>query len=224
MARIIDRRKAIELRRQGKSWSYIKNTLVVSKSTLSRWIRDVELTQTQRQNLLEDSKIRRIENYITTVKARRKRIEEEAYRTEFKNLGHIKNRDLLIAGLFLYLGEGSKSNRHLICISNSNPEIIKFAKFWLTKTLLVPENKLRLQLHLYQDMDIEKEVGFWSKFLCIPKNQIIKPYIKKTSSKVIDHPTFGHGTCNIYLSNTILKGRIMASIKVILDSIAGRIV
>ena len=224
MARILDRRVAIKLRQQGKSWTYIKNCLSLNRGTLSRWIKDVELTQIQRQNILEDSKIRRIENYITTVKARRKRIEEDAYRTEFKNLGKIKDRDLFIAGLFLYLGEGSKSNRHLICISNSNPEIIKFAKFWLTKILLVPENKFRLQLHLYQDMDIKKEIDFWSKSLCIPRNQIIKPYIKKTSSKVIDHPTFGHGTCNIYLSNTILKGRIMASIKVILDSIAGRIV
>lgn len=224
MARIIDRRKAIELRQEGKSWSYIKNILVVSKSTLSRWIKDVELTQAQRKNIFENSKIRRIENYIVTVKARRKRIEEEEYKTEFKNLGYIENRDLLVAGLFLYLGEGSKSNRHLIGISNSNPKIIRFAKFWLTKILLVPENKLRMQLHLYQDMDIAKEVNFWSKSLCIPKRQIIKPYIKKTSSKVIDHPTFGHGTCNIYLSNTILKGRIMASIKVILDSTTGRIV
>lgn|SRR3989344_2642395 len=224
MARIIDRRIAIKLRQEGKSWTYIKDLLSLNRGTLTRWLKDVELTDEQKEKIFQDSKTQRIEKYIVTVKARRKRIEENIYRTELKNIGHIKNRDLLIAGLFLYLGEGSKSNRHLICISNSNPEIIKFAKFWLTKTLLVPENKLRLQLHLYQDMDIEKEVGFWSKFLCIPKNQIIKPYIKKTSSKVIDHPTFGHGTCNIYLSNTILKGRIMASIKVILDSIAGRIV
>ncbi len=224
MARIIDRRKAVELRQEGKSWSHIKATLVVSRSTLSRWIKDVELTHAQRENIFRESKTRRIENYITTVKARRKRIEEEAYKTELKNLGHIKKRDLLIAGLFLYLGEGSKSNRHLIGISNSNPEIIRFAKFWLTKILFVPKNKLRMQLHLYHDMDIAKEVSFWSKTLSIPKSQIIKPYIKKTSSKAIDHPTFGHGTCNIYLSNTILKGRIMASIKVILNSTAGRIV
>lgn len=224
MARILDRRVAIKLRQQGKSWTYIKNCLSLNRGTLSRWIKDVELTQTQRQKIYEDSKIRRIENYIITVKARRKRIEEEAYKTEFKNLGHIKDRDLFMAGLFLYLGEGSKSNRHLISISNSNPEIIRFAKFWLTRILFVPESKLRIQLQLYRDMNIAKEIGFWSKSLCIPKHQIIKPYVKKTSSKVIDHPTFGHGTCNIYLSNTILKGRIMASIKVILNSTTGRIV
>ena len=121
MARIIDRRIAIKLRQEGKSWTYIKDLLSLNRGTLTRWLKDVELTDEQKEKIFQDSKTQRIEKYIVTVKARRKRIEENIYRTELKNIGHIKNRDLLIAGLFLYLGEGSKSNRHLICISNSNP-------------------------------------------------------------------------------------------------------
>lgn len=52
MARIIDRQKAIELRKQGKTYSEIRNELKVSKSTLSEWISKFPLTSEQ-MNLLK---------------------------------------------------------------------------------------------------------------------------------------------------------------------------
>lgn len=219
MARIIERRKAIKLRQQGKTFTCIKERLGVSKSTLSYWIKDVPLTLAQQEKISKDAKAKRIEAYIRTVRERRKRIFEDYYRVAQKELLPISIRDFLMAGLFLYLGEGSKSDWNQVCISNSDPAIIKFSTVWLTKILGVKKSDIRVAVHLYRDMDIERELNFWQKTVGVPRKQFWEPYIKKTSSQKIDHPTFGHGTCKISYGNTKLKRGIIAKIKVLLDEI-----
>jgi hypothetical protein len=106
----------------------------------------------------------------------------------------------------------------MLSISNTDPSIIKFFICWLTKNLSVPREKIKIQLHLYNDMDIRKEVQFWSKTLNIPLNHFSKPYIKKTSSIRINHKGgFGHGTCSVSIGNARLSEKILMGIKAITD-------
>ncbi len=223
MARIADRRKAIKLRLAGNSYSYIKGQLKVGKGTLSQWLNNIELSNKQIEKIRNDSLARRIESYIRTTRLRREKIFETIYSDQKNKLLPLNNRDLLVAGLFLYLGEGAKSNRSRIQITNTDPSIIKFSIFWMTKILNIEIKKLRVQLHLYNNMDIENELNFWQNITRLKKEQFIKPYIKTTSSLKIDHPSFGHGTCNLYACDTKLKHNILAGIKVILDEINGRV-
>ncbi|OGN02638.1 MAG: hypothetical protein A2655_02860 [Candidatus Yanofskybacteria bacterium RIFCSPHIGHO2_01_FULL_43_42] len=218
MARVKDRRLAIKLREQGKSWTEIRSVLTVSKDTLSRWLKDACLTEEQRQKIVLEGKTRRIENYILSTKARRKRIDETYLQNKAREFGKVNKRDFLVAGLFLYLGEGAKSTRSRIQITNSDPSIIQFSIYWLTKILKIPYRKIKVQLHLYTDMAIEREIDFWQKITMLNRDQFIKPYIKRTSSLRIDHPSFGHGTCSIYYHNAKIKDEIMAGIKVIMNS------
>lgn len=218
MARKLDRGKAINLRKQGGTYTFIRKQLNVSKSTLSYWLRDIELTPDQLNKIKKETIAKRVETYIQTTRERRKRIIQECYESEKKNLSHITKRDFLIAGLFLYLGEGEKSNWFVSSISNSNPSIIKFAVFWLVKILGVNKKKIKVRLHLYQDMSIQKEIKFWQKVTGLPIIQFSKPYIKKSKFTKINYSTFGHGTCNIIVGNVKLKHKIMTAIQVILDS------
>src|SRR3989344_1555171 len=221
MVRIEDRRLAINLREQGKSWTEIRSMINVSKDTMSRWLKDACLTEEQRQKIVLKGKAKRIENYILSAKARRKRIDETYYQNKVREFGKISKRDFLVAGLFLYLGEGAKSTRSRIQITNSDPSIIRFSVYWLAKTLEIPHRKIKVQLHLYKDMDIEGEIDFWQKITMLDRVQIIKPYVKKVSSLRIDHPSFGHGTCSIYYHNAKIKDEIMAGRKVIKNSATG---
>ena len=223
MARILDRRKAIELRLSGNSYSHIKELLKVGKGTLSDWLKDVKLSSQQLEKINKDSLAKRVENYIETVRLRRKKIFETSYRDQKNKLLPLNTRDLLVAGLFLYLGEGSKSSHSRIQITNTDPAIIKFSIFWMAKILNIDVTRIRVQLHLYSNMDIENELNFWQNITRLKRNQFIKPYIKTTSSLKIDHPSFGHGTCNLYTCDTKLKRNILAGIKVILDEINGRV-
>jgi hypothetical protein len=97
---------------------------------------------------------------------------------------------------------------------------MKFFIHWLTKSLGIPKEKLKIQLHLYSDMDIKEEMDFWSKTLDIPLTQFTKPYIKETSSKRINHKGgFGHGTCKIRVGANELAERVYMGIKAIADSL-----
>ena len=75
---------------------------------------------------------------------------------------------------------------------------------------------MKIGLHLYSDMNINKEMKFWSETLKIPLSQFIHPYIKKTSSERINHKGgFGHGTCNLRINNVVIAEKIFMGIKVI---------
>lgn len=127
-------------------------------------------------------------------------------------------RDLFIAGLFLYWGEGAKTTPAQISLSNTNPAIIKFFIKWLTKVLDVSSDKIKIRLQLYSDMIVIKEINFWSKELSISKAQFKKPYIKTSSSSSITYKRgFGHGTCNIIIGNVRLMEKIMINLKIIED-------
>ena len=217
MVRRLEKRKAIELRKRGETYTFIKNNLGVNKSTLSYWLRNIKLTRSQIESIKRESIEKRVEKYINTRREGRKKIFESYLKNERESILPLSKRDFLIAGLFLYLGEGGKSNWWVTEISNTNPAVIKFVIFWLIKILKVPKNKIKVRLHFYKNMDIEKELGFWIKITNLPKKQFRKPYIKKTSSKNLDYYTFGHGTCNILVDNTELKNKIIAAIRIILE-------
>lgn len=219
MARFEDRRRAIELRLTGQTYSSIRTALNVNKSTLSDWLKNIPLTKEQIEKISRDTVAHRVETYIKNTRIRRERIFGNYCSDQKKKLLPLSKQELLIAGLFLYLGEGSKSRRSLIQITNSDPSIIKFSIHWVVNALGIDKDKLKVQLHLYKDMDIGDEVSFWLQATGLKREQIIKPYIKKTTSLKINHPSFGHGTCSLYTCNAVIKDEIMAGIKVILDSV-----
>lgn len=198
------------------SYSQIKKTLGVSKSTLSYWLRDYPLSK-ERINELRGRSETRIEKFRETMKRKRERRLNGFYREEKRKWLPLSKRELFIAGLFLYWGEGGKTVRQTISLNNTDPQVMKFTLYWLIEALEIPEEKIRVYLHLYSDMDIRKEMGFWSKELKIPLSRFVKPYIKESKKADIDHKGFGHGTCGLLVCDTRLKERILMSIKAIAD-------
>lgn len=215
MARLKDREKAIKLRLEGKSYSQIKMIIGVNKSTLSYWLKNYPLSE-KRISELRDKNPIRIEKYRNT---RRKKKEERLRKTYFKEKKKIlplSKRDIFIAGLFLYLGEGTKTMDTRTSLSNTNPSAINFFITWLTKSLKVSLRKIKIYLHLYSDMSVNREIGFWSKALSIPKSQFTKPHIKKSKMEKINYRKgFNHGTCNVIVENARLTERVFAGLKVL---------
>jgi len=217
MARLKDHEKALELRKKEMSYSQIKKILKVSKSTLSLWLRDYPLSK-EKIRELRDCNERRIERFRETMRKKREKRLEETYRIQKRLVLPLNNREFFIAGLLLYWGEGAKSQKTGLSISNSDPSVIKFFIRWLNKSLNISKKKMRVWLHLYKDMNIAKEIEFWSKILKIPLSQFGHPYIKKTSSKRINHKGgFGHGTCNLRINSVPLAEKVFMSIKAISD-------
>ncbi len=210
--------RAIELRKLGWSYPEIKNELGVSKGSLSLWLRNYPLTRDQLSKYKNDRESRRVENYRNTCEQKRRSKLDGYYDQERARLLPLSKRELCLAGLMLYWGEGLKANWSTVSISNTNPRMIVFAKRWLTDSLGVRVDKLIVRLHIYSDMDSSAEHGYWSKLLEIPLTQFRKPYIKQSMRiGISEKGGFGHGTCDLTVHNAVLKKRIMMGIKVISD-------
>lgn len=208
--------QAIKLRKQGQSYSQIKKQLGVSKSSLSLWLKKLPLSK-ERIRELRDFNEQRIEKFRNTMRAKKISRLQGVYKAQCDNLLPLTPKELYIAGLFLYWGEGLKASPAMVSVSNSDPKVIKFAIYWFTHVLHVPIEKLRIRIHLYRDMDIYAEIRFWSQALHISQKQFIKPYIKKTTLKSLVHKGFGHGTCDVTFGDVTLREKIMMGIQSVSD-------
>ncbi|PJE69579.1 MAG: hypothetical protein COU98_01245 [Candidatus Staskawiczbacteria bacterium CG10_big_fil_rev_8_21_14_0_10_38_10] len=215
MARFRDREKALTLRKKEMSYSQIKKILKVSKGTLSLWLRDYPLSK-QRIRELRDCNEQRIERYRETRRKIKKERLNKFYLEQKKFIFPLKKKELYLTGLFLYWGEGSKTHPAMLSVSNTDPSVIKFFIYWLKKALLIPKDRIKIELQLYNDMNVQREIEYWSKILKIPKNQFNHPYIKKTSVTRINHKGgFGHGTCNARVGDARISEKVLMAIKAI---------
>jgi len=215
MARLRDHEKTLTLRKQGMSYSQIRSIIKVSKSTLSLWLKNYPLSKERIKELRAFSE-RRIERFRETVRQKREKRLTETYQTQKQLILPLSNRELFIAGLLLYWGEGTKCRRDGLSISNNDPSVIRFFIYWLKKSLAIPKKKIRILLHLYNDTNINNELNYWSKILRTPLRQFNRSYIKKTPSTRINHKGgFGHGTCNVRINSVPLAEKIFMSLKVI---------
>lgn len=219
MARQSERERALRLRKKGMSYSQIRGVFNVSKSTLSLWLHNHPLSDKRLRELRDWSKIR-IERFRITMQKKKDDRLRVAYERQRKTLLPITQKELYVAGLMLYWGEGAKSKNSEVAISNSNPAILRFFLFWLQQCLSVPRENVRISLHLYKDMDMERELSFWSTTLGIPRRQFYKPYIKtSTTKRVLFKGGFGHGTCNVRVNSVALNNQTLMGIKAISDCV-----
>ena len=211
MTRFADRERARVMRKQGKSYSEIKAVLGVNKSTLSGWLKDMPLSQEQ-MHLLRDINPRRIESFRKTMQAKRDVRLKVALEKFTNDLGIFSERDLFIAGLYLYWGEGLKASRGTIGIANTDPSVIIAFLDWMR--LIDKTAIFKVRLHLYKDMDIKKETKYWSKTLKLPTSSFRKPYIKTSNLTGLTYKNgYGHGTCNVFFTNIHLWEYITMGLK-----------
>lgn len=226
MTRVLDRQKAIELREKGFTYSEILKKLEISKSTLSDWLSKYPLTKAQLAML---EKSRKKNKYLSIEKIRLTKLKKRelrlksVYEKEKNYWMSLSHRELEIAGLFLYWGEGSKNLKGALSLNNTDPKVLKFTLFWMKNVLGIPQEKIKVWLHLYSDMNAKEEMRFWSKNLNMPLSQFGKPYFKKSKREDLDHKGFGHGTCGLAISDIRLKERIIMAINAIGDNYGSKI-
>ena len=214
MTRLADKEQARTLRAEGKTYTEIKQVLGVGKGTLSAWLADMPLSSEQMKNV-RDWNPRRIEHFRETMRKKRETRLQDAYVKAKKDIGRLTHRDLYIAGLYLYWGEGNKSGQANVGISNTDPSVILAFLDWV-KIMGIPREKLHVRLHLYKDMNIQKETQYWSDTLRIPLAQFRKPYIKESLLSGLTYKNgYGHGTCNLRFENMPMWEYITMALKYI---------
>src|SRR5690606_38787785 len=141
------------------SYSQIKDELGISKSTLSGWLAPYPLSK-KRIRELRDINPKRIENYRNTMARKRQERFDLVYKKVGKDIGKLNKRELLLAGLFLYWGEGMKADRYSTVFTNTDSKMVIYFLRWLD-IIKVDKKDITFSLHLYSDMDENKEIKYW---------------------------------------------------------------
>ena len=158
------------------------------------------------------------------MQAKRNKRFADVYELEKRNNLPLSKKELFVAGLFLYWGEGMKGVDRALGLYNTNPQMVKLGLFWYVNVLGIPKSAIKVHLHIYSDMNIKDEIKYWSTELKLPLSQFRKPYIKQSKKANISYKNgFGHGTCGLIYSNVSVKERVLAAIKAIADYYENRI-
>ena len=211
--KIEEKQKAQQLRKEGYSYNEILSEINVSKDTISRWCRSIELTQKQKERLV-NNKIYGQKKGSIIAASNKRRIRQEKikiinYQAK-KEINFIKSRDKFIAGISLYAGEGSKTDGQ-IGFSNSNPTLIKFMMDWFQTYCKIPENKFRGAIWIHEELNVKKAKEFWSNLTGIPKSQFYKTYITKikSDSKKVRKNIHQYGVFAIRISNSQIHRKLI---------------
>lgn len=187
MAKSQLRIQARELRKKGISVNQIALELKVAKSSASMWVRDIILSIEQLESLRNASLVGaergRLKGALMQ-KERRLTLLEEHKKRGIETVGNLSDRDILIAGLALYWGEGSKKTRQ-VQFCNSDPQMIQFLLVWLKKCFGIELKELRCKVginEIHADREqIVKE--YWSTITGIPESQFRQTSFKKVQNK-----------------------------------------
>ena len=204
-----EKQQAIKLRRQGKSVGEIAATVDVSKGSVSRWVRDVSLTNTQRHTLQANSHSqatveKRRNTRITNTNIRHQKVYTDALQEAVE---YSKNPDWCI-GVSLYWGEGGKT-QNMIRIANSDVFVIKRMMYFFRLIMNVPEEKFRIHIHGFKHSNVDELETYWSKVTEVPRNQFFKTYRKKSAASKFKRSTLKYGTVQIYVLDTNMFFRMM---------------
>lgn len=171
--------KAIRYRKAGYSYNLIRQKIAVSKSTLSNWLQEIPFSP----NKTVLNRIGRARAKTAQFKnAQKLESIKQAKREAIKELGALSKRDLMLLGIGLYMGEGTKSYENIRVI-NSDPQIIILMIRWLKEACSLKIKNLKLTIHIYPDLDENSVKKYWSKQTGVPLNQFCKTQIDLRADK-----------------------------------------
>lgn len=194
-----EQQRARELRAAAWTLQEIATELGVAKSSVSRWVRDVDF----------DPRPRRKARKRGPNKLERARIAEiEACRVAgIERFAQMSVDEFFCAGLGLYAGDGSKKGGS-VSFANSNVEMVRFYCAWLRHFFDVDESRLRIQLYLHADLDLDAANRHWSDATGIPLTQFHKPY-RAVVDQTRRHNRHVFGRCHVRYACTHTMRRIL---------------
>jgi predicted transcriptional regulator len=201
---------ARELRKKGWSLKEIRKKLNVAKSSVSIWVRDMELTVGQKQELskrgIKKEVIeRRRKTRLDRENVRRQIIIDEAKR-EIKTLS---KKELKLIGIALYWAEGAKTQRGRVQFSNADPRLIKLMMSFFKQVCKVPKKRFRGHISIHPHLDVITAENYWHKISGIPLNQFFKTTMQQSRASKGKKDSLPYGTFNIEISITELYLKIM---------------
>jgi transcriptional regulator with XRE-family HTH domain len=174
--KVVEQGRARELRAHAWTLNEIAADLGVSRSSVSVWVRDVVFDEAARAERAGANRNRGAQTRGPNRLQRRKHDEISRLLVEgHERIGVLSDRDLLIAGVALYAGEGAKADGAVVFANSDRRMVLLFLRF-LRRFFDVDETRLRARLYLHEGLDLDEAARFRSTAMAIPAHQFGKPY------------------------------------------------
>lgn len=215
--KILEKNKAIELRRQGRTFKEILEKIPVSKGSLSYWLSDIVLSPEQVARIrYKNEQIKSKFIKFNELRKNQSELEKESIITSaIKEINAFSLKELKLMGIALYWAEGYKGQACKgVEFTNTDAAMIKLMMRWFREICNVRESQFRIRLQVHSIKNIDKVKNYWSEISGIPLSQFTKPYIKisPTSKRKVGNLT-PYGTCSIRVSDIRLITKIRGWIK-----------
>ena len=199
---------AVKYRKRGFTYSEIANIVGVSKSTISSWLAKKTFSKkVKKENIVKAAREnkKRISLLQKARAAERKSRYAEAVRSAETEFKHYQHSPLFIAGVMIYLTDGDLSDSQKIRISSTNVNVHRIFIRFLKDFFGLENKKISLWLALYPNMNIDKELKWWSRKTKLPVSQFGKTQVLNNQPKNVTH----QGSGNTVVHSAILKRKLM---------------
>ncbi len=205
------REAARQMRMDGVSVRDIAQALGVSKSSVSQWVRDIELTEAQVVKLKENQHRYGAQNKGARINLEKAREQRIAFQTAGCERAKAGSR-LHLTGCMLYWAEGAKA-RNGVYFANSDPHMMLLFMRFLREEMAVANSDIKLLIHCHShDRDeIARIERYWLDLLQLAPEALSKTQIKKgsdTRKNIIKN-----GICSIRVYKTELTHHIYGAIQ-----------
>ena len=202
-------------REQGLPLNKIARRVGASKSSVSLWVRDIELTPEQHEALhgadalhYRTAKI----HYARSVTFRQRRI-----RWQIEGRVTAMSGDPFhAAGCMLFWAEGSKARNHA-AIVNADPEVIRLFARFLRRYFDTPNEQFRVACNLFADHLAKREEieDFWLDIVGVPRSCLTKTMVNRYSrySQKKRANKLPYGTCRVTLHSTRIAQHLYGAIQ-----------
>jgi AcrR family transcriptional regulator len=211
-----ERDEARTLRRDhGMSIGEIARAIGVSRSSVSVWVRDVELSAAQRESLRARNPA--LNGQLAGVRARAAK--ERTARLVAQEQGRrlARRREALhAAGCMLFWAEGSR-HRNTVRFTNSDPAMVAFFAAFLRRYFDPPERSMRVACNLFADhVNRQRAVeDFWLGVIGLPRSCLTRSTVN------VHSPDSGRtrlnvlpwGTCRLTLHSTAVVQHLYGAIQ-----------
>lgn len=183
------------LRQHGYSLAEISSLLHIAKSTTSHYVSSIQVLPDYKEILTKKR------NSSTKVKLLK---EQKAFDEAQKLVKNLSRKEKMLFLAALYWAEGNKKD---FSLSNTDPYLIKVFVECMRDIFDIPENKFRVSVRIYEDLDKETCLSFWSKVTDIPKEKFVN--VNVLQGKKIGKLQYGMCRVRITKGGDILK-KLMA--------------
>lgn len=192
---------------------------MISKDKLNFLYVDKKLSSLEIAKLL-DCSTSQVNYWLGKYAISKRSISEAVYQLKnpsgdpFKFNSPVKAKDYFLfgLGLGLFWGEGSKRNMHAVRLSNSDPALVKKFIDFLVNIYQIDRKKLKFQLQIYGDLNTNKMISFWAKYLSVKNTQFFKTIILEKRGQGTYLKKMKSGVIILHFGNTKLRNLICSQI------------